>query len=462
VGQVTASVRISSQSVHAGHGSLVGMTHDVVLASLPMVGHVNPLRPIARALVERGHDVRWYTGVQFAASVEATGARFLPMSADVDRGIEDRVTREQPAQGGIAGMRHGIKHGFLDPVPGQVADLSRIMAEEPCDVLVAEFGVLGADAVHELTGVPWASVGVSPLIIASRDTAPFGLAMPPSSTLAGRARNRFLNTFLDRVLMRDVRRYDRGIRARIGLPPDRRPLFARTVSPLLHLQNGIADLEYPRSDMPAQLHFVGALTEPAGRSERPVWASEVEGATVPVVHVTQGTVADADLTALVLPTIRALADENVLVVAGTGRHDPAALGPLPANVRVASYVPHDWLMAHTAVMVTNGGFGGVQVALSHGVPLVVGGATEDKPEVAARVAWSGAGVDLRTGTPTADQIRDAVRLILAEQRFARRAAEMRDAYAKLDAAEESATLIEALADTGLPVNRRWPALAARP
>ena len=40
-------------------------------------------------------------------------------------------------------------------------------------------------------------------------------------------------------------------------------------------------------------------------------------------------------------------------------------------------------------MVTNGGYGGVQQALANGVPLVVAGDSEDKPEVAARVAVVG-------------------------------------------------------------------------
>ena len=53
-------------------------------------------------------------------------------------------------------------------------------------------------------------------------------------------------------------------------------------------------------------------------------------------------------------------------------------------------------------MVTNGGYGAVQRALTTGVPLVVAGDTEDKPEVAARVEWFGAGVNLRTGAPTAE------------------------------------------------------------
>ena len=100
-------------------------------------------------------------------------------------------------------------------------------------------------------------------------------------------------------------------------------------------------------------------------------------------------------------TTRALADDDVLVVATTGGPDPAPLRRgLPANVRLERFVPHHLLLPHVDVMVTNGGYGGVQQALANGVPLVVAGDSEDKPEVAARVQWSGAGVNLHTGRPS--------------------------------------------------------------
>lgn len=38
----------------------------------------------------------------------------------------------------------------------------------------------------------------------------------------------------------------------------------------------------------------------------------------PVVHVTQGTIANKDFGQLIAPTLRALADEDVLVVVSTG------------------------------------------------------------------------------------------------------------------------------------------------
>ena len=76
-------------------------------------------------------------------------------------------------------------------------------------------------------------------------------------------------------------------------------------------------------------------------------------------------------------------------------------------------------------MVTNGGYGAVQRALSTGIPLVVAGNTEDKPEVAARVAWAGAGIDLSSGTPTPKAIRAAVREVLGDGRYMGRARDSR-------------------------------------
>ena len=55
--------------------------------------------------------------------------------------------------------------------------------------------------------------------------------------------------------------------------------------------------------------------------------------------------------------------------------------------------------------------------LAHGIPLVVAGGDLDKPEVAARVAWSGAGVNLRTGRPRSAAIAAAVDRVLGESSF---------------------------------------------
>lgn len=51
------------------------------------------------------------------------------------------------------------------------------------------------------------------------------------------------------------------------------------------------------------------------------------------------------------------------------------------------------------VIATTGDYGAVNHALRMGVPLMVAGASEEQPESAARVAWSGAGINPGTGKP---------------------------------------------------------------
>lgn len=139
------------------------------------------------------------------------------------------------------------------------------------------------------------------------------------------------------------------------------------------------------------------------------------------MHVTQGTVANADPGLLIRPTLQGLADRDVLVVISTGGRDVAALGELPGNARAASYLPYDKLFDKLDVLVSNGGYGTVQYALAHGVPLVVAGQTEDKIEVTARVGWSGAGINLRTSAAEASAIARAVDRVLSDPGYRARA-----------------------------------------
>ena len=209
--------------------------------------------------------------------------------------------------------------------------------------------------------------------------------------------------------------------------PDRPPLegyFVDLPTKVVdaYLQATVVGFEYPRPNLPDSVQFVGPLLPlPAVGFAPPKWWDELH-AERPVVHVTQGTLDNADLHRLLIPASEALAGEDLLVVATTGGPDPAPLrAGLPANVRLERFIPHDLLLPHVDVMITNGGYGGVQQALAHGVPLVVAGDSEEKPEVAARVRWSGAGIDLRTGRPSPHRVADAVRRVLAEPTFGDRA-----------------------------------------
>ena len=120
---------------------------------------------------------------------------------------------------------------------------------------------------------------------------------------------------------------------------------------------------------------------------------------------------------MIAPTLRALADEDVLIVVATGGRPLDTLPALPSNARAAMFLPYDELLPRTSVYVTNGGYGGVQYALRYGVPIVATGGKEDKPEVGARVAWSGVGRRIRTERPSARALRRAILAVLHQPRF---------------------------------------------
>jgi UDP:flavonoid glycosyltransferase YjiC (YdhE family) len=198
------------------------------------------------------------------------------------------------------------------------------------------------------------------------------------------------------------------------------------------MQLSVPSFEFPR-EMPASVHFVGTPPIVPGQVPLPLWADELDGSRK-VVLVTQGTVANHNFNLLVVPTLAALADEpDVLVIATAGgRPIDAIPGTIPSNARVASFLPFEWLLPHVSVLVTNGGYGSVNQAMSFGIPLVTAGLTEDKADVNARVAWSGVGIDLATNEPTQEALRKAVRTVLDRPAYRLRAAQMANEFASID------------------------------
>jgi UDP:flavonoid glycosyltransferase YjiC (YdhE family) len=208
-----------------------------------------------------------------------------------------------------------------------------------------------------------------------------------------------------------------------------------------YLQLSVPGFEFPR-DIPRSVHFVGTPPIIPNQVPLPPWAHELDGSRR-VVLVTQGTVANHNFELLIAPTLAALANEpDVLVVATTGGRPVDAIpGAIPSNARVASYLPFEWLLPRVDVLVTNGGYGSVNQAMSFGIPLVTAGMTEDKADVNARVAWSGVGVNLATNEPTQDALRAAVRTVLDRPAYRMRASQMANEFARIDTRSEILSII---------------------
>ena len=403
-----------------------------VLCTTPAQGHTAPLLALARRLVDEGHDVVFFTTPHYRDKVASTGASFVPFAEEYDAHdlMVANPERESSSKRGVRGVKDDLRRIFIGPIPGQSRDLRRILAERPADAVVVDTMFLGALPLalgpREERPV-LACVGVMPYGALSRDTAPFGVAFQPGSGPLARARNVSLNWIVEHGALADIQRFARHRLAEAGVPRRGRfPGYFIDLQPKVmdaFLQATVKGFEYPRSDLAPSVRFVGPILGTPGTDfEEPPWWGEL-GDGRQVVHVTQGTLDNADLHRLLLLTVRALGhDDDLLVVATTGGPDPEPLrAGLPPNARLERFVPHDRLLPHVDVMVTNGGYGGIQQALANGVPLVVAGDSEDKPEVAARVHWSGTGVNLRTGRPSPAMVAHAVRRVLDRRSYSTRA-----------------------------------------
>lgn len=427
--------------------------NSYLLCATPVYGHVAPMLTVGRHLVEAGHHVRMLTGRQFAGPVTAAGMDHVALPAECDyddSGVAITSGRMDLAE--LGRRRTDVERKLITVIPHQYRALRAELKVKAADAVLVETlftGVIPLMLEKNTPRPPVLSCGVAPLMMYSRDTPPFGPGFTPSATVRGRFGNRIQHVLVTRLLFAGTQRLTQRMLADLQVGPI--PCFVLYGPSLVDhiLQLTCAGFEYPRSDMRTKVSFVGPVVPPAGEFDKPDWWGDLDAAR-PVVHVTQGTFANSDLDMLVGRTLEALADRDLLVVATTGDEVTAQrlAAHAPANARVAAFLPYAQLLPKVDAMVTNGGYGGVQFALAHGVPLVVAGETEEKPEIAARVAWSGVGIDLRTGTPTVAAIRDAVDRVLGESSYRSAAHRLRrqcDASAPLPAIENA--LAEAVRQT---------------
>ncbi len=440
----------------------------ILVATVPVPAHTRFPLPVVARLVERGHEVLWFASRRFHDDVAAVGA--TPVAYGETRDYDGaRLLEEFPHLAGLHGPRaigRAYSDVFVGQAPHRVADLRAVVAATPVDALVADGLSYGVGLLGEALGIPTATLGDGPLVRAHGSTPAFGPGLLPMRGPLSRLRNHAVRTASRRwVFAQAQARYD-ALRHELGLAPDGRTVLEASVSPMLHLQACTPSFEYPVADLPPTVHWIGALRPDLPQDwVPPWWWEEVRTSSRPVVHVTQGSIRH-DMAELVVPALRALADEDVLVVATTGGVTPERVaqalgGPLPGNARVSEFVPYDLLLPHVDVCVTNGGYTGVTTALHHGVPLVQAGSTEEKAEIGARVRWSGVGVRIRATRPRPWRLREAVREVLHDPAYAAAAMRMGVELRQHDAAREAAVLVERLAETGEAVTRTVTAARAR-
>ena len=419
------------------------MSKIIILAE-PAEGHINPFMPIMVQLIARGHEVVCITGEKFRPRVEKIGAVFqaLPEKWDPKEQETYDFFPELRNLKGLAQIKYYLKHIMYDQVPDVLACLRSVLKDFPANVIISDTFMLGGNWITELGGPPSVRLSVLPLSLPEKDIAPFGLGLLPGYSWITKLRNNILSVVFEKILFKDVQNYANTIRKRVGLAVFDQSFFIKGYQvPNLVLHTSTPQFEYARKTYPANFRFIGpVLVPPNEQFMQPEWWPILQQ-DLPVVLITQGTVAK-NQDDLIMPAITALKNEKVIVVVVPVNEGD--IKNLPDNTYTAPYFPIGNLLPHIDIMISNGGFGGTQHALAHGIPVIITGATEDKMEVAARVEYSGAGINLGKQKVTSEMLKKAVTQVLNDPSFKQKAQVIQADFAQYDAPLLAVSYIENL------------------
>lgn len=344
------------------------------------------MTPLASAFVERGHELRWATASEACVRLARGGFDARPAGGPA-RAIPE-VLRDNPD---IVALPPGERPELLfakifatpDRVGATLTDVLSISAEWRPDLIVRDATEFAAPIAGALLGIPTV-------------THAFG-AMLPEQRVARAA---------DEVA---------PVWKANGLEP--RPYGGSYDH--LYLDIYPAALQpQERPHIPTTQHLRPTSTPTS--SGLPAGVPEDES--VPLVYVTLGTVFNT------LDVLRTVGDATQdlplrLVVTVGPDGDATALGPRPANVHVASYLPQDQLLPHATAVVSHAGSGTFLASLAAGLPQLCLPQGADQYLNAEVCAKAGVGITL-PGSASGQQVRDALEELLSVPSYARTARRM--------------------------------------
>jgi UDP:flavonoid glycosyltransferase YjiC (YdhE family) len=337
-----------------------GRALRVLITVQPSWSHLTTILPIARELLRQGHDVRLASSPSMAERIGRLGLAAFPAGPDWD------ASRANDFFPGFLEARASTQARHLVSLAGRgmVPALLAATAAWAPDVILRDVTEFGAMIVGELLGVPVVVVGI-------------GLR-PPLDWL--------LQTFAPKL---------RQLREQHGLPPHPQP---RDVTGQLWLSSFPPSLGIANADTLDEHHVRPVPAEEVDVHSAPEWLADIGP---DAVYVTLGTVFNHNVHLLSM-IARALGRSGIDVVATTGENvAPAALGELPGNVHVASYIPQSLVAPHVRAVICHGGYNTVIGALSAGLPVCCVPLAFDHPRNAVRCVELGVGTAITTHTPTA-------------------------------------------------------------
>jgi UDP:flavonoid glycosyltransferase YjiC (YdhE family) len=402
----------------------------ILFATMPMDGHFNPLTGIAMHFKAKGYDVRWYCSQTYEEKLQKLGIHLYSYQRAMDVNSENLHTLypEISKLKGPKGIRYAFEKLFLNNIENHYIDIKEIYDNKfEFDLFFCDSAFYALQIINEKIGKPVYVVNPGPMLEISRDTPPNFIGLTPAKTMLGKKFHQILRIFMDKMIFTEGMKLLNNMRKSQGLPPYDGSFWNISADySTLFFQSGIPEFEYYRSDLNPKVRFTGALLPYKKISDHSFKYAEKLNQYEKVILISQGTIDNKAQNKLIIPALEALKEQNYLLLVATGNINTDELRKkysLP-NIIIEDFIDFDYIMDYTDLYITNGGYGGVMLSLSKGIPILTAGITEGKNDINARIRYYKVGIDLKTEKPAPDKIRIKTEEILANKTFKNNASRM--------------------------------------
>ncbi len=395
----------------------------IVITAFGSFGDVNPCVGLALGLKQRGHSPVIATAEFYRSYVQSEGIDFHPVRPDVDPRDEEVMRRVMDPK---RGTEYLFKEFLFPRVRESYKDLSEVV--RGAELLLSHPVTFAGPLVAEKEKVPWASTVLAPISFFSAHDLP---AFPPFPWLA--ALRRFgpvVGRPLVGLVKRSTRRWAepiRRLRADLGLPPGKDPVYEGQFSPRLVLAMFSRVLAQPKPDWPPNVRITGQIfyDGPSASSNlQPGLARFLRSGPAPVVFTlgTSAVEAAGSFYRESLSAARRLGVRAVLLVGKNPKNHPPR--PLPEGVAAFDYAPFSALLPQAAAVVHQGGIGTMGQALRSGRPMLVIPFAHDQPDNALRAEGLGVARLVYPRRYSARRVAEHLRVLLENPRYRIRASEV--------------------------------------
>ncbi|MBT3223512.1 MAG: glycosyltransferase, partial [Proteobacteria bacterium] len=313
-------------------------------------GHLNPMIPVAQALLARGHHVGWLSIPEPADALRQVGVEVVkclppPGPEHITDGEElARLVRDKLA------LRGWIQSLLIDSVPAWIEPLMRSFKLFGPEALVVDPMLYQGIIVSHKLDVPW--VGVS---------SSLNPITPPN----------WQSDIIDNVRALSPRR--EALFAEYGLQPDFR--VCDCLSPYGNTVFSTAEYVGEQA-MPSKTYLVGPSIPRGPRGDEcPLpWHRLRDGK--PLIYASFGS--QISWQPDVFSRIAMAVDDADLVISAGDLVGTAWADSLPANVIAVPYTPQHALLERAQVLITHGGANSAMEALYHGVPMLLSPVCNDQ------------------------------------------------------------------------------------